>query len=115
MRDVRACVRAFEHRAARLVRDASEQMPGGAGDEEGFQRYMIDWIRAAKAHCAVVVLRNFQQGVAEASGKCSQRTCAALNRLLALHALTGAPPRALTLNNRKGLSYTTIRVSRIQQ
>jgi len=88
VRDIGPCVAAFEHRAARLVRDAAAGM-AGMSDDEGFQRLMIDWIKASKAHCAYVVLRNFMQGVQEAQAKCSPPTCAALQRLLALHALTG--------------------------
>jgi acyl-CoA oxidase len=81
---------AFEHRAARLVRQAAERMASAKlSDEAGFQVFMVDWIKAAKAHCAYVVLDNFAQGVADAPGHCSTAACAALHRLLALHALTG--------------------------
>ena len=31
---------------------------------------MVDWIKAAKAHCAFVVLDNFCAGVADAAAVC---------------------------------------------
>lgn len=88
VRDLEACVDAFEHRAARLVKDATAKM-AGLKDDVGFQVLMVDWIKAAKAHCAYVVLRNFTQGVEEAPATCSPPTCVVLQRLLALHALSG--------------------------
>ena len=45
------------------------------------------WIKAAKAHCAYVVLLNFVDAVAESKPRVSSATAAVMDRLVSLHAL----------------------------
>jgi len=50
---------------------------------------MVAWIKAAKAHCAYVVVRTFKDAVCEVGAKkyVSHQTQTAMERLVALHGL----------------------------
>lgn len=88
-RDPQVLRSVLEHRVARLIRVAAEDMKqNNLSDDEGFQVYMIDWIKASKAHCAYVVFLNFVEGLADAAAALPPAATAALQRLLVLHGLT---------------------------
>jgi acyl-CoA oxidase len=88
-RSEEALLGAFEHRAGRLVAEAAAAAAAtAAAGRDTFAVDQLAWIRAAKAHCAAVVLRAFADGVAaSAAGGLPASGCAMLRRLLALHAL----------------------------
>ncbi len=89
-RDPAALLDAFHHRAARLVADAAAAAAArGPGGGDPFAVDQLAWIRAAKAHCACVVLAAFADGTSAAAAALSPPTAAAMRRLVALLALTG--------------------------
>jgi len=90
-RDGEALLEAFAHRAARLVADAAAAAAAShAAGRDTFAADQLAWIRAAKAHCAYVVLRAFAAGIAAPAAAALPASAAALlRRLLALNALAG--------------------------
>jgi acyl-CoA oxidase len=90
-RDPSALLDAYHHRAARLVGEAAAAAATrGASGGDTFAIDQLAWIRAAKAHCACVVLSAFAAGAsATASSLASPPTGAVLRRLVALLALSG--------------------------
>lgn len=81
-----ALLSTFAHAARRQVLDAARRA-GSASADEAMSRDMVAWIKAAKAHCAYVVLLNFVDAVTEAKARVSAPTAAVMDRLVALHAL----------------------------
>jgi acyl-CoA oxidase len=90
-RDPAALLDAYHHRAARLVTEAAAAASArGPGGGDPFAVDQLAWIRAAKAHCACVVLSAFADGAAaSAASLASPPTGAVLRRLVALLALSG--------------------------
>jgi len=89
-RDAAALLDAYRHRAARLVAEAaSAAQESGARGEDTFARDQLAWIKAAKAHCACVVLLAFTDGIAQAAAQLAPPALAVLRRLAALLALSG--------------------------
>ena len=91
MRDEHGLVDALRHRAARLVAEAAAgAAETGARGGDTFAADQLAWIRAAKAHCACVILTAFQDGLREAAAAgLRASTVAVLRRLLVLEALSG--------------------------
>ena len=87
-RDPDAMLAAYAHAARRLV-SAATRRAGSRSADEAMQSDMVAWIKAAKAHCAYVVLKTFKEAVAEVREKrwVSRATQSAMERLVALHGL----------------------------
>jgi acyl-CoA oxidase len=85
-RDFDALLSAYAHTTRRQVAAAATRA-GTSGADEAMSRDMVAWIKAAKAHCAYVVLLNFVDAVAESKSRVSGATSAVMDRLVALHAL----------------------------
>ena len=87
-RDPDAMLAAYAHAARRLVAAATRRA-GSRSADEAMQSDMVAWIKAAKAHCAYVVLKTFKEAVAEVREKrwVSRATQSAMERLVALHGL----------------------------
>jgi len=89
IRDEDSLMRAYEHRAWRLCSQATARA-GTISVDEAMRTDMVSWIRVAKAHCALVVLSNFFDGIKEAKKlQVSKETILVLQRLATLHALCG--------------------------
>ena len=75
--------------AARRLVSAATRRAGSRSADEAMQSDMVAWIKAAKAHCAYVVLKTFKEAVAEVREKrwVSRATQSAMERLVALHGL----------------------------
>jgi acyl-CoA oxidase len=84
--DFNALLTAYAHAARRQVLAAARRA-GNSKADEAMSRDMVAWIKAAKAHCAYVVLLNFVDAVAESKSRVSAATSAVMDRLVALHAL----------------------------
>ena len=94
-RDPAALLDAYHHRAARLVGVAAAAAAArGPGGGDTFAVDQLAWIKAAKAHCACVVLAAFADGAAAAAAALAPPTAAALRRLVALLALCGVDDEA---------------------
>ncbi len=94
-RDSSALLDAYHHRAARLVGVAAAAAAArGPGGPDTFSVDQLAWIKAAKAHCACVVLAAFADGAAAAAQQLAPPTSAALRRLVALLALAGIDDEA---------------------
>lgn len=87
-RDVRLLLAAYAHRAGRMVSELAARA-GAATVDAALAEDQVQWIKAAAAHCELMVLNNFADGIAQAKGGLSTATQLALQRLLVLHALTG--------------------------
>ena len=87
-RDSDAMLAAYAHVARRLV-SAAAQRAGSRPADAAMQSDMVAWIKAAKAHCAYVVLKTFKEAVDEVREKrwVSRSTQRAMERLVALHGL----------------------------
>ena len=87
-RDPDAMLAAYAHAARRLV-TAAARRAGARSADAAMQSDMVAWIKAAKAHCAYVVLKTFKEAVEEVREKrwVSRATQAAMERLVALHGL----------------------------
>ena len=88
MRDENAILEAYAHRAWRLVSEASKAA-GNMSPDETMQVHMVQWIGAAKAHCAFVVMYNFVLAYEETKRRVSTNTLQVLHRLVCLHGLCG--------------------------
>ena len=90
-RDPDAMLAAYAHVARRLVSAAAERA-GSRSADAAMQSDMVAWIKAAKAHCAYVVLKTFKEAVEEVREKrwVSRSTQRAMERLVALHGLATA-------------------------
>lgn len=89
-RDAGALLEAYHHRSARLALEAAAaSAPHVARKADPFDREQLAWIRAAKAHCACVVLSAFSDGVSAAAASLPPPCASVLRRLVALHALAG--------------------------
>lgn len=86
LRDTEAALGAFAHAARRQILAAASRA-GTLGADAAMSRDMVAWIKAAKAHCAYVVLLNFVDAVAESKPRVSSATAAVMDRLVSLHAL----------------------------
>jgi hypothetical protein len=76
-------------RAARRLIFAAARKARGLSPDDAMQREMVAWIKAAKAHCAYVVLLTFKEAVEESRRErwVSLETQRAMERLVALHGL----------------------------
>ena len=88
IRDPNVQLAAYAHAARRLVTAAASRA-GSSSADAAMQSDMVAWIKAAKAHCAYVVLKTFKEAVEEVRDKrwVSRATQAAMERLVALHGL----------------------------
>jgi len=88
LRDEKAILDAYAHRAWRLVTEASK-VTGDLSPDEAMRVHMVQWIGAAKAHCAFVVMYNFVLAYDETRSRVSAETLSVLHRLVCLHGLCG--------------------------
>lgn len=88
MRDANAILDAYAHRAWRMVTEASK-VTGDMSPDDAMRVHMVQWIRAAKAHCAFVVMYNFVIAYEETRPRVSATTLLVLHRLVCLHGLCG--------------------------
>ena len=86
LREAEALLKAFAHAARRMIIAAATRA-GTLTADQAMSRDMVAWIKAAKAHCAYVVLLNFVDAVDEAKPRVSVATAGVMDRLVALHAL----------------------------
>jgi acyl-CoA oxidase len=88
-RDADALLDAFYHRSSRLTGEAAMAAAAShAADRDTFAADQLAWIRAAKAHCAAVVLRSFIEGVGKSAPGLPPSCGAMLRRQVALYALS---------------------------
>ena len=88
-RDLDSMLAAYAHAARRQI-FAAARRAGSLPADQAMQRDMVAWIKAAKAHCAYVVLWTFKEAVSEVRQKkyVGRSTQAVMERLVALHGLT---------------------------
>ena len=88
LRDEQMVLDAYAHRAWRLVTEASK-VTGDMSPDEAMRVHMVQWIGAAKAHCAFVVMYNFVLAYEETRPRVSAETLKVLHRIVCLHGLCG--------------------------
>lgn len=81
--DLNTLVSLFRCRALAAVRDVCDQLDAEAAD--AWNRCMLDLVRAARAHCELVIMRAYQREVSRIADADTRR---AMSRLAALYALT---------------------------
>lgn len=88
LRDEKAILDAYAHRAWRLVTEACK-VSGDMTPDDATRVHMVQWITAAKAHCAFVVMYNFILAYEETRPRITADTLRVLHRLVCLHGLCG--------------------------
>ena len=88
LRDEKAILDAYAHRAWRLVTEACK-VSGELTPDDAMRVHMVQWITATKAHCAFVVMYNFILAYEETRPRVSADTLRVLHRLVCLHGLCG--------------------------